>query len=283
MAAKFDNQKLLIKKMGEDDIEFAHRLTVIEDWGYLEDDFRRLLSWEQDGCFVAEYNNQPVGIISTTTYDDYAFIGTLIVIESMRGKGIGELLTRTAIDCLKGKSIKTIELDGVIPAVSLYRRLGFKDKYLSLRFKRPALSAVFNKSYFNPKLDDVLDFDRKITGLNRERMIRTYFETISENIIAVGSEKISAYAIVRPRYDGSYTIGPVVGINANEVENLIKVIIGKFGNNILTIGVPAINLNAVKLFSEYGFLYTQPSLRMCMGEKRYYESNIFGIFSAEKG
>jgi ribosomal protein S18 acetylase RimI-like enzyme len=154
------------------DIAFALEMTDIEKWGYLQDDFRRLICFEPGGCFVAWKGDRRVGMITTTSYDDYAFLGCLIVPEEQRGQGIGESLMKHAVNYLQNRGVKTIELDGVFAAAPLYRRLGFRDKYLSLRFKRSAGKEAGDVPARSPiSVDEIIAFDRRMTGLNRERVI----------------------------------------------------------------------------------------------------------------
>ena len=136
LCGEYGGSLLRITEMKKDDVKFALKLTRIERWSYNEDDFRRLIIFEPEGCFIASKNEKRIGMVTTTSYEDYAFLGCLIVLKGERGKGIGTKLMGHAINYLNGKGVKTVELDGVFPAVSMYRRLGFKDKYLSLRFIR---------------------------------------------------------------------------------------------------------------------------------------------------
>ena len=181
-----------IRKMTEADIPFAVGMTDIERWGYLPADFRRLISFEPDGCFVAWVNDRPVGMITSTSYNNYAFIGSLIVRQESRGEGIGEALMKKAVDHLTEKRIETIELDGVFAAVSLYRRLGFKDKYLSLRFVRDAADEYGELYSCSAEMaDKIIAFDRKATGLNRNRMLKAYFGDDDYSIYAIAGRTLA--------------------------------------------------------------------------------------------
>lgn len=275
---------LRISVMKEADTAFAHSLTEIEKWGYLEDDFKRLICFEPEGCFIAWKNQERVGMVTTTSYGNYAFLGCLIVKQAERGQGIGERLMNHAVEFLKSRGAKTIELDGVFAAASLYRKLGFKDKYLSLRFRRKAQSG---NDIVSPcsmdTIDEIVNFDREKTGLNRERMIREYFNRPDALVLAVRREGIGAYAIARPRSGGFFTIGPMVANGSANAEKLYDSIIEKSGFDDLTIGVPEVNKDAIGILVRKAFQYGQPSLRMYLGDKRNYERYIFGIFSAEKG
>ncbi|MBD3218560.1 MAG: GNAT family N-acetyltransferase, partial [candidate division Zixibacteria bacterium] len=75
-------------------------------------------------------------MLFTSRYEDYAFMGPVIVKEEFRGDGIGEKLMALGMDHLKSRGVNSIELDAVFLAMSLYRRLGFKDKHFSYRFRK---------------------------------------------------------------------------------------------------------------------------------------------------
>jgi ribosomal protein S18 acetylase RimI-like enzyme len=122
-----------ISLMTEADIPFAVEMTTIEGWGHSAADFERLLFLAPEGCFVAGSGGRRLGMITTTRHGDFAFLACLIVREEARRQGIGRQLLRRAISYLESVGVTSMELDGVFKAAPLYRRVGFKDKYLSLR------------------------------------------------------------------------------------------------------------------------------------------------------
>ncbi|HDL03138.1 MAG TPA: GNAT family N-acetyltransferase [candidate division Zixibacteria bacterium] len=275
---------LNITTMTEDDIAFAVKMTDIERWGYLYTDFRKLMLFEPKGCFVAFKDDRPVGMVTTTSYDKYAFIGSLIVARGTRKEGIGEKLMQTAIDYLEGKGVTTIELDGVFAAASLYRRLGFKDKYLSLRFSRE-VSKEYGELFSCPREleGEIVDFDRKAIGLNRARLLSAYFNEDGYSIYAIRENEIKAYILIRKRAGGVFAIGPLVASDQMYAETLLLSVLKKYGPRKLLTGVPAINRGMISLLIENGFIYNMPSLRMYRGPRVEYEENVYCIFSAEKG
>lgn len=270
--------------MTEADIPFAVGMTDIEQWGYLPVDFKKLLSFEPDGCFVAWGGDRPIGMITSTSYDKYAFIGSLIVRRENRGEGVGEALIKSAVDFLTGMGVETIELDGVFAAVSLYRRLGFGDKYLSLRFGRNAADE-YGELYPCPveMAGEVIKFDKEVTGLNRARLLSDYFGDSDYSIYAIVEECVKAYILVRKRAGGVFAFGPLVAINQDYAELLCQAVLKKYGCRNLVAGVPGMQTNFAAFLLENGFYHKPPSLRMYWGRKIDYERNIFGIFSAEKG
>ena len=270
--------------MRDTDIPFAVSLTDYENWGYLPDDFRRLLSYEAAGCFVVCEGGESAGIVTTTSYDDFAFIGSLIVEEHHRGKGIGQALMSQAIEYLRGRGVKSMELDGVFHAVSLYRRLGFRDKYLSLRFMRKAQEQ--HKTPMPDRInnaEEIIAYDKAATGLDRSRVIREYFGEGSGAVYVEKKAEIRGYGIVRPRAGGIFGIGPVVCNDDSVGRQLMHRMVAGHGHHELEMGVPEINREAIEICRELGFEYRMPSLRMYRGDKRDYERNIYCIFSPEKG
>jgi len=279
-----EDSDLSILAMSEADIPFANRLTDIEEWGYLPDDFRRLISLQPSGCFVAWKGGERAGMITCMLYGDYAFLGSLIVLAACRQKNIGEQLMRHAMSYLEGEGARTIELDGVFPAVSLYRRLGFVDKYLSLRFYRPPGAAAGSASA--PKTghsDSLVEFDLRKTGVKREHLLRRYCREFGQSAYAVGDTELSAYAIVRPTSDDRFTVAPFVAQDTDSAGQLLSAVVAKYAAKGLGMGVPEVNRDMVALLLREGFTYTQPSVRMYRGPRRDYERHVYGIASPDKG
>lgn len=269
-----------VRVMTECDIGFATEMTDIEKWGYVREDFQRLVYLEPDGCFVALHDNDKIGMVTTTTYGDYAFLGCLIVREQFRGQGIGEKLMIHAVEYLKTKGVRSIELDGVFPALSLYRRLGFADKYLSLRLFRPpqVFPGTVEDSKDAPSMDIIL-FDKRKTGIDRNRILNRYLDEFKPCLLA--SEK--AYTFVLPRGKGRLRIAPFVAENDREAEKLLGRVLSKYSENTLMMGVPEVNRAMAAMLVRYGFKYNKPSVRMYLDKRRDYEKHVYGILSPEKG
>jgi GNAT superfamily N-acetyltransferase len=276
--------KPVISTMRPADIAFAVGLTDAERWGYLKSDFDNLMAFEPDGCFVARVDERPVGIITSTSYGPYAFIGTLIVRLEDRNRGIGESLLMHAMRHLQSKGVAAIELDGVFQATSLYRRLGFQDKYLSLRFARPPCEAPPGCKLLRPQpAQEIVDFDFRMTGIRRERILELYLRQYRDAVYMIEGEALLAYAFVRPRSGGSMAIGPLVSIDGDAAERIMTGIAAGHCRSGLSVGVPDSQRSMVKVLSALGFTYRAPSLRMYWGEAKHYETHIYAILSPEKG
>jgi GNAT superfamily N-acetyltransferase len=273
-----------ISAMKDDDLDFAVALTDAENWGYLRSDFQRLISLAQDGCFVARGALRRVGIIATVRHGSYGFLGTLIVKKDHRQKGIGEALFAHAMTYLEERGTKTIELDGVFPAVSLYRRLGFCDKHLSLRLVRPPSPCdAQSRELLTVTTDEIVQFDREHSRIDRSAVLTRFCYDFRESLFAIGNGQLSAYAFVKPRVDGSMAVGPLVATSPDIAIVLLKTILSRFHDRPIVIGVPEMKKPFVQALVAEGFFYKCPSLRMYSGARLDPDECTYGIISPDKG
>jgi GNAT superfamily N-acetyltransferase len=265
---------------------FVFELASLEKWGHLPDDFARFRNLDPNGSFVARFEHAIIGMITTISYGDYAFMGNLIVKRENRGQGIGHALMKHAIAYLDNKGVKTIELDGVFSAVSMYREFGFVDKYLSLRFyRRAGLSNNINigDDVIKGTREDIISYDWKKTEINRGNILSKFLEENNESIYRLEEGKITGYALIRKRAGDTTLIAPVVADNYESARFLLGKIVSEHSARVLTIGIVGNNLRGVELVRSFDFNYMPPSLRMYRGPIRNYENNVFGILGPDIG
>ena len=83
--------------------------------------------------FVATYKDKPIGVCALCRMNDSIYdyeLAKLAVSPSGHGKGIGQLLCKAVIDKAKALDAKKLFLESntlLKPAISLYRKLGFKE------------------------------------------------------------------------------------------------------------------------------------------------------------
>jgi GNAT superfamily N-acetyltransferase len=276
-----------ILRMQRADIEFAKTLTDIERWGHLEEDFERFSALDPDGCYVAWLGGERVGVITSATYGGYSFLGNLIVRRDFRGKGIGIKLMEKMLTHLDGKGVKTIELDGVFRAVEAYRTMGFRDKYLSLRFLRPASKEPCciqqPKRSCGLNIEEILRFDREKTGIDRSMFLEHLLKGHPHTTYVLDPKEIKAYAVVRERANGFRHIGPLVAGDDSAASDLTACISEENACADLTVGIPCINSSMQQIVVQCGFLHRPPSLRMYRGQRIKYEQSVYAIISADAG
>src|SRR5437870_2531869 len=73
-------QNVQFRLMTAADLDFADSLRALAGWNQTRNDWRRLLTHEPRGCFIAEWDGSPAGTSTTTCYGtDLAWIGMVLV------------------------------------------------------------------------------------------------------------------------------------------------------------------------------------------------------------
>src|SRR6476619_1151636 len=114
-----------IRLLFESDSPAAMRLKEAAGWNQTEEDWRRLLALEPNGCFAAVKDDRLVGTTTTTTYgNELAWIGMVLVDPHERRQGIATKLMNVAMDYLNGK-VATVKLDATALGKPVYEKFGF--------------------------------------------------------------------------------------------------------------------------------------------------------------
>jgi predicted GNAT family N-acyltransferase len=192
------------------DLDFAIDLTTIENWGTTRGELEDLLLFTPNCATLATMKDKLVGMIFTVSYDNFGFIGNLIVKKEFRNQGIGKQLMQKAITHLENSGNSIIMLDGVDAAVGLYQRLGFKVSCKSLRLEGEIIHKPSNRVFQikNEDFQDVLRLDRNIFQANREFLLRKIFARYKSlcKIIKL-DDKITGFIMAIPKED-HLKIGP---------------------------------------------------------------------------
>src|SRR3989304_8483699 len=96
--------------------------------------FLRITFISPGGCFVADWQGDVGGVLATTTYDELAFLGAVIVRPELRGKGVGKTMMEVALRHLSSEGVRTVRLYAYLNAVRFYERLGFHGEYEVVRW-----------------------------------------------------------------------------------------------------------------------------------------------------
>lgn len=274
--------------MQEDDEDFFFKLVRQVGWNLTDADFQRILSYSPEGCFIASVNGDDVGTIVTTIYGDVAWIGNVIVPPGLRGKGIGAGMMLHAMNYLQENNVTAIRLDSVPRAISLYRRLGFKDEYRSLRHtgiaarRRSEAEPMTHRS-----LPEVLRMDRRVFNANRGKLIRRNFKLYPGLCFTVhGEGALLGFIMARDAGD-VVNVGPWICTpgHSEEAETLLHAVMNQRIGRKVWVGTPEGNTAAVKIFKQNGFTAGPSSLRMCYGRCGRTEKveAVYGIGGPDKG
>ncbi|MBU6402797.1 MAG: GNAT family N-acetyltransferase, partial [Verrucomicrobia bacterium] len=114
-----------VRLMTEADLEAADELRRLAGWNQTPLKWRCLRRLVPHGCFVAVFDGQVVGTVTTTTYGQaLAWIGMMLVHPAHRRLGIGTRLMRQALAFLQQRGTQCIKLDATPAGQPVYAKLG---------------------------------------------------------------------------------------------------------------------------------------------------------------
>ncbi len=260
---------LKIRKMRNEDIQFAIRLSNQEKWGVTRGDLTRILQLDPRGSFIAVYGSRRVGLLTTTSYGrKLAWIGNVIVDRKHRGNHIGRTLVQNAIEHLQTTKVKHIGLYCFDENVRFYRRLGFvRDASFVRLHRRPK---PYHPSPFQGKaapslsLRELLSADRKAFGADRSRLIQMILRTKAGWYLgAANSASARSYMLVK-KYRDMFEFGPWVCIRPqkDEPRQMLRLVLGKTAEKSIEVSCLRNHRNAFLLLRRNGFDVVRHGYRM---------------------
>lgn len=140
-----------------------------------------IIQYEPDGCFALFIGDNIAGMATTSCYQTLGWIGWLYVAEKYRHNGFGKLLMLEAIKYIKKKGLKSILLEAVIEAVSLYKRIGFKEQFHTQHYKlsdtNTTEKSIKVQNVTEKNIEDIATFDKLFFHQNRQSL----FNIIKDN------------------------------------------------------------------------------------------------------
>jgi len=279
-----------IRRMRHADISFAAGCTAAEGWASeTGTEFEGFLNYDPGGCFIAEKEDERVGMCVATGYGESAFVGELIVVQAWRGCGIGRRLLEHAIEYLHRQGAQHILLDGVRRAVPLYERVGFRKLACSLRFtarmEGQPHAAVHAMQHAH--LHAVTVLDRAAFGADRafflERRLHLYPELCK--VLECDGEVVGF--IMGRRGQNLISAGPwVMQPGVERPERLLESLAAEVPDLPIGIGVLETNTAAVQIIRSCGFVArSNPPWRMLLGRSGYLGAShqLYAVGSAAKG
>jgi ribosomal protein S18 acetylase RimI-like enzyme len=286
------------------ELSFAAACTAGEGW--VSEDLAFLTGFYQydsQGFLIARRGNEPLGICVATFYGQCGFVGELIVAPDARKQGLGTALLEHAIAYLQGRGAGSIYLDGVLEAVPMYERNGFRKLHRSLRFEvKPGEKSLLHApearvhstdihgSIRRLELSDlpaVCDLDCQAFGADRGFFIRRSLERYPRLcLVHVIEDRVLGFILGR-QGPGWCFAGPwVVHPDNPDPGSLLESLAGISGSNTLSLGILETNQAAVTYITSKGF---SPALdspwRMVLGldGKLGVSTQCYAIGSPAKG
>ena len=280
--------EMQIRTMTNDDLDFALYLTSQEGWSSTPLDFQELMEFAPDGCFIAEADNEKVGMVCASPYGGFGFISNLIVIKEQRKRQYGTILMKHIIDYLENKRSMTQLLDGVIKAVPLYEKLGFKKRCKSLRLEgtvepKESTAVRFMRA---SDLSIIGEFDTKYFGASREKFLYSRFNHFPNLCKVVEIEGDLAGYIMGSKSGDYVRIGPwVMKADSEYAEDLLRDFALESEGKTLKIGVLENNMDALQILSKRDFTEIGYSWRMSRGREGTwtFSNHLHAICCAARG
>ena len=275
--------------MTDKDQGFFLDLIDMVGWGLTEADYRRMLSFSPDGMFKAEVGGVDVGVVVTVEYGDLSWIGNLVVAPGARGRGVGEALMRRAMDHLLGRGVRSIRLDAVMKAIPLYRRLGFREEYWSLRYTGRAsrIPVAVAEPMQGSDLDAVAELDQAYFKGRRGHILRWVYNTFPDLCFASWEEGTLIGYIMAKDGSDSIKVGPWICLPGHEyeAEALLRSLMNMRVGMPVWVGCPEGNGSSVSVLERNGFKALPSSLRMCYGDSAVKENveGVYGLGGPDKG
>jgi GNAT superfamily N-acetyltransferase len=243
------------------------RLKSAAGWNQTEQDWRRLLELEPEGCFGVDVNGELAATTTAICYgEDLAWIGTVLTLPDYRRRGLARMLMTHALAYLEKRRVRCIKLDATDMGRPLYESLGFRVETGIDRWVRPP--GPVEPAQWNARFDPVLD--RAAFGADRSRLIS---KLIDDNALHG-----------RPGANAAY-FGPCVARDPDEALMTLRWFIGQHENEPVYWDVLTGNLRAVGIAEQHGFQRIRLLNRMAYGVGRLVCDNtkIFAIAGFEYG
>jgi|SRR6185369_10371686 len=260
-----------IRLLLEADIPAAMRLKEAARWNQTEDDWRRLLRLEPNGCFGAIKDGRLVGTTTTTIHGGLAWIGMVLVEPQHRRQGIAAKLMDVALDYLKDK-VDTIKLDATSLGQPVYEKLGFQVESVVERWSGVAQSTsgetqpaeVMDRN----TVPELLNLDRVAFKADRSRLIETLIDAacVSPVWMRAAGGTLSGYALARSGTSRTY-VGPVIAKDPEVAETLLDRMFSELAGREVYVDLNKQCSAGASLLSDRGFVKERDLMRMVRGRE----------------
>ena len=250
------------------DLPLGLRLSAQAGWNQTESDWRRFLDLEPKGCFVAERDAAPVGTTTTCVFGPVAWIAMVLVDVNARRKGVGSALLKHALDVLERQAVRTVRLDATAAGQRVYEKLGFVSEYALTRYAGRPRYMEMQGSVAEATAEmaaDLVEFDRRMTGTPRAKMLARLFEESPESVrVLYRGGEVAGFVTMRCGAN-AIQIGPCMA-TPETGPTLLGHILDRCAGRSVFIDVPRDNARAVKLVESSGLRGQRDFMRMYRGE-----------------
>jgi GNAT superfamily N-acetyltransferase len=266
---------LRIRLMTASDVPLGMRLKEQAGWNQVETDWRRFLAMQPDGCFVAEWDGDPVGTAVGCVFGSVAWIAMVLVDEAVRGRGIGKALVEQAVSFVEQQGATSVRLDATPLGRPVYEKLGFVPQYeltryagvLELRTCRPQASPTTQAALRVAAPDDyeaIFALDYSATRTDRRKFLARLFQERPAQVYVVDREgRMEGYLTMRVG-SAAVQLGPCIA-SAEAGERLLGDAYRRLAGARVYLDVPCSHDCACRFAEAAGLEEQRRLTRMCRG------------------
>jgi ribosomal protein S18 acetylase RimI-like enzyme len=277
-----------VRQLLDSDLEIAEHI--------LQSAFMRTTGWKEDlllyqkiqpdGYFLAEMDGMAVGMVGTTIYPSFAYVGMMAVLPTCQRLGIGSILMEHLLAWLDRRIVPIVFLDASSAGQPLYERLGFVPYQNVEIYERRGGQPIWAspphvKLISGLDLDLIRAHDLGAFGTDRSRVLHLLLETYPGRAFLLPGEsgKINGYLFAQEN-----RIGPWV-MKDGDAEELLQAALSRPFRDAISLAVPEENTEAIALLRRYGFKSIRVNRHMGRGSGALpgVREQIFGQTSLSLG
>lgn len=240
------------------------------NWNQLPADWETLLSMSSGGAYLACWNEEPAGTVTTIQYDEqFSWIGMVLVEPRFRGLGIGTHLLQAAI--AYARPMGPVLLDATPQGRKLYRTLGFTD---ICPLERMEISHLKIGEYaadpeVRPmKVEDLpacIAYDELHFGVRRATLLESFFQHTPEYaFVAMQDGELKGYCLGR---HGSQfeQMGPIIANDERTAKALFRAAAQNLDPKAVIVDIMSEQTGWRSFLLDLGFTIQRPFTRMSLG------------------
>jgi len=247
-----------------------------------KDNIQRYLEIQPSCAFVAKKDNDIVGFGGAMDFGPFSYIGLMAVDPKVQRQGVGGMVLQEIMNWLEERKCPTWLLDASPYGGPLYEKFGFIDSDLTLVLQqknetnKPVKREITPTSTITERdFPALVSFDTPRFGAGRFKLLHTYFEDDPARFLVSRDESgpIDGFLCAQSR-----VIGPWIVSNQGAAEKLLINALSFPFEDSPTVFVSALNNEALKLLSQYGFEKIRTQRHMYKGRpiSRDRHGSIYG-------
>ncbi len=224
-------------------------------------------SIQPDGWFLALREGLPVGMVGTTNYGTFAYVGLMAVHPDAQRRGIGLALMQHLLSWIDKQKVPLVLLDASEAGEPLYKKLGFISYDRTYVFQRTVMPTGCKanadlRPLSTGELDEVLKWDAEVIGGDRRKVLLALLAHFPGRAFMMLDEHghVTGYIFAQRS-----RIGPWLAQNPRDAERLFQTALSLPYESTVSVVVPQVNAPAIELLKRYGFERARTNRRMARG------------------